>query len=323
MLSDAPVNAAFTLLTTHGRRRTTWSASNANVAVARGREPVLVRPLRRALRALGPAAARRADQRASTRPPARADGSAPALVLARRLGLIDGRRRSDRAAAPCRDPSGAGAGRAPAPALARRIQPARPDVGRQLARAEPADRRPGVPAAMPSLPLTLAWLDRAVTSMMTLSGFVLDGMTRGIGWRFLSIGRRVERLSTLCAALQVAIDEGRTARPRLAARVRRLDGHLPLALPGRRPNGCRCSTCCCATRPIRARSAFQVKGLVEYIAKLERRHGRFAERRCSRRRSAALRALVRATSTPDSAARRRRPRSVAARGACASPTSCR
>jgi len=37
----------------------------------------------------------------------------------------------------------------------------------------------------PALPMTLVWLDRAITSMMTLSGFVLDGMTRGIGWRFV------------------------------------------------------------------------------------------------------------------------------------------
>ena len=61
-----------------------------------------------------------------------------------------------------------------------------------------------------ALPLALVWLDRAVTSMMTLSGFVLDGMTRGLGWRFLSIGRRVERLAALCGALQVAIIEGRS-----------------------------------------------------------------------------------------------------------------
>src|SRR3954467_3911806 len=60
-----------------------------------------------------------------------------------------------------------------------------------------------------SLPRALAWLDRAVTSMMTLSGFVLDGMTRGSGWRFLSIGRRIERLSPMCGAIEVAIDEGR------------------------------------------------------------------------------------------------------------------
>ena len=45
--------------------------------------------------------------------------------------------------------------------------------------------------------------------MMTLSGFVLDGMTRDIGWRFLSIGRRIERLATMCSALRSAIEDGR------------------------------------------------------------------------------------------------------------------
>ncbi len=63
----------------------------------------------------------------------------------------------------------------------------------------------------PALPMTLVWLDRAVTSLMTLSGFVLDGMTRGIGWRFVSIGRRVERLATMCAALAGG-DRARAAR---------------------------------------------------------------------------------------------------------------
>ena len=62
----------------------------------------------------------------------------------------------------------------------------------------------------PGLPLTLVWLDRAVTTMMTLSGFIVDGMTRGVGWRFVSVGRHVERLSTLCSAIRVATNEGRT-----------------------------------------------------------------------------------------------------------------
>jgi uncharacterized alpha-E superfamily protein len=56
----------------------------------------------------------------------------------------------------------------------------------------------------------MGWLDRAVASMATMSGFVLDGMTRGLAWRFLSIGRRIERMATLCTVLQVAVDEGRT-----------------------------------------------------------------------------------------------------------------
>jgi uncharacterized alpha-E superfamily protein len=34
-------------------------------------------------------------------------------------------------------------------------------------------------------------------------------MTRDIGWRFLSLGRRIERLQALCAALREALVEGR------------------------------------------------------------------------------------------------------------------
>jgi uncharacterized circularly permuted ATP-grasp superfamily protein/uncharacterized alpha-E superfamily protein len=59
-----------------------------------------------------------------------------------------------------------------------------------------------------SLGDTLAWLDRTVTGMMTLSGFALDGMTRDDGWRLLSIGRRLERLAFQCLALRVAFREG-------------------------------------------------------------------------------------------------------------------
>ena len=54
----------------------------------------------------------------------------------------------------------------------------------------------------------LNWLDRAITGLMTLSGFALDGMTRDTGWRFLSIGRRLERLSFTTLSLQVALREG-------------------------------------------------------------------------------------------------------------------
>ncbi len=60
-----------------------------------------------------------------------------------------------------------------------------------------------------SISETLNWLDRAITSLMTLSGFALDGMTRDTGWRFLSIGRRLERLTFTSLSLQVALREGR------------------------------------------------------------------------------------------------------------------
>ena len=50
----------------------------------------------------------------------------------------------------------------------------------------------------------LQWLDTVTTRLMTLSGFALDGMTRDHAWRFMSIGRRLERLLFQCAALQCA-----------------------------------------------------------------------------------------------------------------------
>lgn len=48
-------------------------------------------------------------------------------------------------------------------------------------------------------------LDDATASLMTLSGFALDGMTRDQGWSFLSIGRRLERLQFQTLALQHAL----------------------------------------------------------------------------------------------------------------------
>ena len=55
----------------------------------------------------------------------------------------------------------------------------------------------------PSEALTL--LDNAAAFLMTLSGFALDGMTRDLGWRFLSLGRRLERLQFQAVALQHAL----------------------------------------------------------------------------------------------------------------------
>ncbi|MFZ6773356.1 circularly permuted type 2 ATP-grasp protein [Undibacterium sp. SXout7W] len=48
-------------------------------------------------------------------------------------------------------------------------------------------------------------LDDATVSLMTMTGFVLDGMTRDLGWRFLSLGRRLERLQFQCLALKQAL----------------------------------------------------------------------------------------------------------------------
>jgi uncharacterized circularly permuted ATP-grasp superfamily protein/uncharacterized alpha-E superfamily protein len=58
---------------------------------------------------------------------------------------------------------------------------------------------------------TLEWLDTVTLRLMTLSGFSLDGMTRDNAWRFMSIGRRLERLVFQCAALQCAFLHDGTA----------------------------------------------------------------------------------------------------------------
>ena len=126
-----------------------------------------------------------------------------------------------------------------------------------------------------SLPLALAWLDRAVTATTTLSGYVLDGMTRGTGWCFLSVGRRIERLTNLCLALEAATVDGRDsglewlldwADSSVTYRSRYLvtPEWLPVLDLLLRDD----------TNP---RSVlFQMNGLVEYVAKLERAHGPFA-----------------------------------------------
>jgi uncharacterized alpha-E superfamily protein len=150
----------------------------------------------------------------------------------------------------------------------------------------------------PALPTTLVWLDRAVTSLMTLSGFVLDGMTRGIGWRFVSIGRRVERLSTLCTALHVATREDRmhdldwlldladssvTYRSRYLAAPEWLPVLDMIVRDEANPRSL----------------AFQAKGLTEFIARLEATHGVFASTILAPAH-ASLGALVAAELAPES-----------------------
>ena len=51
----------------------------------------------------------------------------------------------------------------------------------------------------------MALLDDATSDLMTLAGFALDGMTRDLGWSFLSLGRRLERLQFQSLAVQRAL----------------------------------------------------------------------------------------------------------------------
>ncbi len=123
-----------------------------------------------------------------------------------------------------------------------------------------------------SLPDALNWLDRTITGLMTLSGFALDGMTRDDGWRFLSMGRRLERLAFQCLALQVAFQHGRasglswllrvadsivTYRSRYMARAEWLPVLDLLVLDSTNPRSVR----------------FQADGVYSYLKKLEDTYG--------------------------------------------------
>src|SRR6185295_5436557 len=198
VLSDAPINAAFSLLSSTVRPQDLVSArANLPSRTAENlfwfgrygeRCDAMVRMLRVAIADV-------LDESADE-----VDGIAPALLLAQRFGLIEET-----------DNPGTDLLRAathPEEALAERLKQLS-RVAFNLRDRMSADnwrtlnQLIGDPVFEhgASLPLALAWLDRAVTQMMTLSGFVLDGMTRSIGWRFLSMGRRIERLSTTCSTI--------------------------------------------------------------------------------------------------------------------------
>jgi uncharacterized circularly permuted ATP-grasp superfamily protein/uncharacterized alpha-E superfamily protein len=272
VLSGAPVNASFSLLSTTVKPED-LVGSRANLP-SRAAENLFWygrygERCDSAVRVLRVAIAGVLDRAGEP-----ADGLAPAIALAHRLGLIDDTVDADVALLR--------AATHPDEALAARL--------RQLSRAAfnlrdrmSADnwRTLNQLAADPvfqrgaALPLALSWLDRAVTAMMTLSGYVLDGMTRSVGWRFLSIGRRLERLSNLCVALQVATTDGAShgldwlleladSTGTYRSRYLVTPEWLPVLDMLMRDE----------TNPRSV--AFQVKGMVEYIAKLELSHGRFA-----------------------------------------------
>jgi uncharacterized circularly permuted ATP-grasp superfamily protein/uncharacterized alpha-E superfamily protein len=53
----------------------------------------------------------------------------------------------------------------------------------------------------PTMPEAIAFLDRVLGVSSSLTGFAMDNMTRDDGWRFLIIGRRLERLSFLAQSV--------------------------------------------------------------------------------------------------------------------------
>ncbi|MGQ0511885.1 MAG: circularly permuted type 2 ATP-grasp protein [Betaproteobacteria bacterium] len=123
-----------------------------------------------------------------------------------------------------------------------------------------------------SLGDALTELDVDIAAFMTLSGFALDGMTRDHGWRFLSMGRRIERLQFLCGALQQALagpadadlvwllelaDSSITYRSRYMARPEWLPVLDLLVCDGTNPRSI----------------AFQLKGLHDFLGRISDAYG--------------------------------------------------
>jgi uncharacterized alpha-E superfamily protein len=129
------------------------------------------------------------------------------------------------------------------------------------------------PAALAEV---LVELDGVIATFTTLSGFALDGMTRDPGWRFLSIGRRIERLQTLAASLRLALagapeenltwllrltDSIITYRARYSTRPQWLPVLDLLVRDDANPRSI----------------AFQVRGLSDYVRRLEIMFGEFGD----------------------------------------------
>jgi uncharacterized circularly permuted ATP-grasp superfamily protein/uncharacterized alpha-E superfamily protein len=131
-------------------------------------------------------------------------------------------------------------------------------------------------AAVPSPTDAMEILDNAITSLMSMAGFAMDGMTRDKGWRFLSSGRRIERLQFLCTVLERALvmhadsnlewllelsDSIVTYRSRYMSQPEWLRVLDLLVLDDSNPRSI----------------MFQLKGLLKYLRKLANSYGSFGE----------------------------------------------
>ena len=66
-----------------------------------------------------------------------------------------------------------------------------------------------------TLDQALRALDQIMLSAISLAGFATDDMTRDEGWRFLIMGRRIERLAGLSAIFSVGLGHGADSRDRM------------------------------------------------------------------------------------------------------------
>lgn len=120
----------------------------------------------------------------------------------------------------------------------------------------------------PTLQDALAHIEIAINHFVTLTGFAMDWMTRDLGWRFMSLGRRIERLQFMCLMLSRALampphsnlewllqvsNNLVTYRARYAAQPEWLPVLDLLLTDAHNPNSV----------------AFQIKGLVKYLQEMQ------------------------------------------------------
>ena len=159
-------------------------------------------------------------------------GPPPAWTLAERLGIVEPSKSAARALRRAATHAEGALSAAPRQPVARRLQPARPDVGRPLAHPQPPDRRPGAAAragAADDAGLARP-RDHGDDDALRLRPRRHDARHR-LALRLDGPARRAAGDDVQHAA--GGDRRGPHARARLAARARRFERHLPLALPRR------------------------------------------------------------------------------------------
>lgn len=96
------------------------------------------------------------------------------------------------------------------------------DAWRVLSRLEGELAQPGDHPAL-RVSTALERIDSTILSLAAFSGLAMESMTRGLGWRFLEIGRRIERGIQVASLLRAAL-----VRP-VERTVRRLENVLEVA----------------------------------------------------------------------------------------------
>jgi len=79
------------------------------------------------------------------------------------------------------------------------------DAWRILSRFEQQFSNPTVPPEALRISAALDMLDQAIITLSSFGGLVMESMTRGDGWRFLDIGRRLERATQMVQLLQYGL----------------------------------------------------------------------------------------------------------------------